>query len=328
MSPKTNIQLLAAIAAVVVTWLPPITVAQSDSPDLERMFASVVGIVAKVPEDARTAPIIGTTRLGSGLVIDSEGLIVTIGYVLLEAVDVLVYAAKDEPVEAEIIGYDVDSGLGLLRAIEPLAAEPMRLGNSSEVEVKDQVLVASFSSPRQVTPAIVISRDEFADYWEYLLDRSIVTFPPHENNVAGAAVVNADGRLLGVGALVVPDILVADQTLPGTMFVPIDELKRAMGALLREGRNSAPGRPWIGVYVVDQNPGVLVTRVATDGPAQNAGLVQGDVIYEVDATPVENLPQFYRQLWSRGDAGVSVSLSIRRDTQVLSVNVRSASRYG
>lgn len=112
---------------------------------------------------------------------------------LLEAVDVLVYTAKDEPVEAELIGDDVDSGLGLLRAIEPLAAEPMRLGNSSEVEVKDQVLVASFSSPRQVTPAIVISRDEFAGYWEYLLDRSIVTFPPHQNNVAGAAVVNADG---------------------------------------------------------------------------------------------------------------------------------------
>jgi S1-C subfamily serine protease len=79
--------------------------------------------------------------------------------------------------------------------------------------------------------------------------------------------------------------------------------------------------------VVDQNPGVLVTRVATDGPAQNAGLVQGDVIDEVDTTPVENLPQFYRQLWSRGDAGVS-ALSIRRDTQVLSVNVRSADRYG
>jgi serine protease Do len=325
---KTFLPIFVALGAISAIALSASSFAQAESSNVERIFASVVGIATKVPADARTAPIIGTTRLGSGIVIDSEGLIVTIGYVLLEAEHVLVFVEKDNPLEANIIGYDVDSGLGLVRAIEPLAVVPMRLGNSSEVAVKDQVLVASFASPRQVTPAFVISRDEFAGYWEYLLERSIVTFPPHESNVAGAAVVNADGRLLGVGALVVQNIPVADQAVPGSMFVPIDELKRVMGALLHEGRNAAPGRPWLGVYVVDQNPGVMIARVATDGPAQLAGLVQGDVIYAVDTTPVENLPQFYRQLWSTGDAGVSVSLSIRRDAQLLHVDVRSADQYG
>ena len=328
MSAKILSSVLRGAVAVVAAALSSPSFSQTEQLEVERLFASVVGVVSSVPEDARTAPIIGLTRLGSGIVIDAQGLIVTIGYVLLEATEVVVFAEKDQPIEADIIGYDVDSGLGLLRAREPLAAPPMRLGNSSQVEIRDKVLVASFATPRHVAPAFVISRDEFAGYWEYLLDRSIVTFPPHENNVAGAAVVDAEGRLLGVGALVVENIPVGEQKLPGSMFVPIDELKRVMGALLSEGRGSAPGRPWLGVYVVDRNPGVMVTRVAADGPAHAAGLEQGDIIFKVDATPVVNLPQFYRALWSSGKAGVSVPLSIRRAEQVLDVDVHSADRYG
>ena len=293
------------------------TNAQEDvDSDVQRTFSAVVGVVTQVAEDARTAQILGTRRLGSGVVIDSSGLIVTIGYVLLEAAEALVFVERDQPVPAEVVGYDVNSGIGLLRALEPLEVEPLSLGRSSEVEPKDRVLVVSFSSPRQVTPAFVVSRDEFAGYWEYLLDEPIVISPPHRT-IAGAAMFSESGEFMGVGMLTMGAVPVYNVVLPGSMFVPVDELKRVLGGLLTDGRAPPPARPWMGVYVTDGDGGIIVTDIAADGPAEEAGLESGDLIVGIDGLAVSSLPELYRSLWSAGDAGVEVSLSVRRESEVL-----------
>ena len=325
MSPYSIVSRLAGIACL---GLYGFTVLAQDDIDAEvqRAFSSVVGVVTQVSDDARTADILGTRRVGSGVVIDSTGLVVTIGYVLLEATDALVFVERDRPIPAEVVGYDANSGVGLLRALEPLEVEPMTLGRSSEVETKDRVLVVSFSSPRQVSPAFVVSRKEFAGYWEYLLDEPIVISPPHRT-IAGAAMFSEDGELMGIGMLSLGAVPVYNVILPASMFVPVDELKRVLGVLLTEGRSPLPARPWMGVYVADGENGIVVTDTASEGPAEDAGLESGDVIVGIDGLAVSSLPELYRSLWSAGDAGVEVSLSVERDTRKLDISVKTRDRY-
>ena len=313
-----------------VLWLlavaPALALAQLMDPAVERTLSAIVGVVAEVPVSARTAGALGTERAGSGIVIDAHGLVVTVGYVLLEASRAAVFVDDGTPVEAEIVGYDVDSGLGLLRAKAPLDVTPMTLGDSSAVTTNDPVLVSSFGTPRPVRPGFVVSRQAFAGYWEYLLERPIIVVPPYPL-FGGAALIGPRGDLLGVGSLTLGGVLVGDERVPANMFVPIDELKPVMDSLLENGRGFAPSRPWLGVFTEERGGLLLVTRLAEDGPASHAGLAPGDIIASVAGEPVGLLVQFYRVLWAQGKAGVDVQLTVLRDSQLLEVTVHTVDRY-
>ncbi len=286
---------------------------------------AIVGVHARIPPDAATAEVLGTEREGSGVVIGEDGLIVTIGYVILEAESVEIELADSRRLPATVVAYDYDTGFGLLRPVLETKLEAVDLGESAELLANHQVLIVGFDGGAAVHKAYVISRREFAGYWEYLLPDAIFTAPPI-SNFAGAALFGPDGGLLGVGSLIVSDAA-PGRSLPGNMFVPIDALKPILPALLKHGRSLRPVRPWLGVYAGDHRGHIFIDRVAPGGPAAKAGLAEDDIILAVGGTPVEDLADFYHKLWALGEAGIQVSLTVLKGGGVVEVEILSADRY-
>jgi S1-C subfamily serine protease len=287
---------------------------------------SVVGVEARVPSDARTASSLGTRREGSGVVIDDKGLVLTIGYLILEAESTEIVLPGDRRIPAEMVAYDYESGFGLLRALGRLDLDPVEFGNSSALAADSQTLVASFGYAQDLTPALVTSRRDFAGYWEYLLPDAIFTAPPHQG-FGGAALLGPDGRLLGIGSLFVGDAAAENQPLPGNMFVPIDALKPIMADLLSHGRRSGPGHPWLGVVTQELRGRLFVDRISPQGPAAAAGLAVGDIIVSVGDAPVADMADFYRKIWALGEPGVRVPLTVLKADGLSQVQIKSGDRY-
>jgi branched-chain amino acid transport system permease protein len=284
---------------------------------------AVVRVHAEIPAEARTAGFLGTRRDGSGVVIDDGGLIVTIGYLITEAMATEVATASGKVSRADVVGFDIASGLGLLRATEPLEVKPLALGTARSLVEQTPVVVAGHGGPEAAQPAVVVSRRTFAGYWEYLLDDAIFTAPPYPA-WSGAALIAPDGKLAGIGSLIVSDAAVG---IPGNMFVPIDKLWPVMSDLIALGRPSSQARPWLGANLQDVDGKLLVQRVAPEGPADIAGLRRGDRVTAIDDSPVKDLADLYRKLWGRGAAGVTIKLTTTRQGEEHDVAVTTIDRY-
>lgn len=302
-----------SLAALIVGLLAlalavPPAAAQATAPQAAATnpLNAVVGVRAKVPPSARTAQTLGAEREGGGVVIGADGLVLTIGYLIMEAVETEIVERDGAVVPAEVVAYDYDTGFGLLRPLGTLRATPIELGDSTDLPEKTRVLVAGPDGP---SPAVVVSRREFAGYWEYLLPDAIFTSPPYRS-FGGAALIGADGRLLGIGSLIVADAANPGETLPGNMFVPISALTPIMENLLREGRSARSARPWLGLYTQELRGHVFINRVAPGGPAERAGVPANAVVMAVGGRSVSNLAEFYRAVWALGDAGVQVPLTL------------------
>ncbi len=287
---------------------------------------AVVGVRAVIPADARTAPVLGTARAGSGVVIGDGGLVLTIGYLILEAIEAEILLPGQRAGPAEVVAYDYETGFGLLRALGRLEIEPIALGASAALSADTKVLIAGFGGPDVIAGAQVVSRRDFAGYWEYLLPEAIFTAPQHPG-FGGAALLGPDGKLLGIGSLAVSDAAAPSQFSPGNMFVPIDALKPILDDMIALGRSRAPPRPWLGVYGEDLHGRVFINRVASYGPAAKAGVTSNSVIVAVKGEPVRDLMDFYRKLWALGPAGVEVPLTLMTPEGVQETTVRSADRY-
>ena len=312
---------LAVLFLVLVTFCGPVYANQEP----EEVLRAVIKIRAVIPENARTAEALGTEREGNGVVIDSDGHVLTIGYLILEAETIEITGPDGERIDATFVGYDYNSGFGLLRANTSLNVQPMKLGQSSEVKVGDPVLVAGHGGLDAVQGAYVVARKEFAGYWEYLLEDAIFTTPPY-SNFGGAALIGPDGQLLGIGSLfnrvTIPEL----GTVASNMFVPIDYLKPILAELIAQGRTSEPPRPWLGVNVQETHGRVFIVRVSSESPAERAGLQPGDIILAVNKQEVKGVADFYRKMWALGEAGVDVPLSILQGTQIRDIIVHSADR--
>jgi S1-C subfamily serine protease len=290
--------------------------------DLTVNDLSVVLVRTTAVRDARSNSTLGAQREGSGIVIDSSGLILTIGYLIIEAEKVEIVDAANRIVPATVVAYDNVTGFGLLRAVQPLAIKPVEIGTSTAIGEAEPVLIVGFDG---VAPAYVVSRRQFAGPWEYLLDEAIFTAPATVN-WQGSALLNRDGKLLGVGYLAVNDAMGARTQLPGNMFVPIDLLKPILGDLIANGRSPLKPKPWLGVNTQDVQGKLIVSRVSPESPAEKAGLAQGDIIVGVRGQPISGQADFYKRLWATGDAGSVVVLDVLKGTEVRKMDVKSIDR--
>lgn len=324
-----NRRLLPLIAGLVVLTATAFgAVAQTAAPEkasLDDLLSAVVRVKTYINPDGRTVDNLGRQREGSGIIIDESGLVLTIGYLMVEAHAAEVSLASGRTVPAVVVGYDHESGFGLLRTLEPVKVKPMPFGKSAGVKERDPVLVASFGGRGMVAPVRVVSKREFAGSWEYLLDEAIFTSPPHPE-WSGAALINREGQLVGVGSLILRDVAAGKDAVPGNMFVPIDRLPPILADLLAEGRPSTPPRPWLGMSTEVVSGRLLVSQVTAGGPAEKAGLQRGDIVVGVNGAAAKTLPELYRQIWARGAAGVVVPLDVMQDDKVRRLDITSMNR--
>jgi len=292
--------------------------------DLDQALSSVVSVRTEIPPDAFTAPVLGTERAGHGVVIHENGLVLTIGYLITEAETVWLVSNAGTAVAAHVVGYDQATGFGLVQALGRLGVPAMPLGASRELAVGSEVIIAGQGGRQQALSATVISKREFAGYWEYVLDEAILTAPPHPN-WGGAACIGHDGRLEGIGSLLIQESD-GERTIDGNMIVPIDLLPPMRDDLRRFGRVQKPPRPWLGMYTADGPEAVVVVGLANGGPADRAGVHVGDVVLEVAGRPVGGLADTFRKVWALGTAGVDVPLTVLREGSQINLRLRSANR--
>jgi S1-C subfamily serine protease len=282
---------------------------------------SVIKVHVHAVPDARTRATLGSDRDGTGIVLDSSGLILTIGYLVQEAETVVINAADGQQFPANVVGFDQASGLGLLRAMTKLTVKPIDLGESNGVRARELVLIVGFDG---IAPALVVSRRSFVGSWEYLLDDAIYTAPATVN-WQGAALIDKQGKLIGVGSLLVGDAIGGSSRVPGNVFVPIDLLKPVLGDLIAQGKVSRL-RPWVGVNTQDVQGKLIVTRVSPESPAASAGLAAGDIIVGISGEKLKDQADFYRKLWASGDAGTVLKLDVLQGTEVRELDVKSIDR--
>ena len=293
--------------------------------DLERALQSVVGIRASVPEDAFTAANLGTERAGSGVVIRDDGLILTIGYVITEAETIWLSTSDGRAAPGHVVAYDQETGFGLVQALGRLSLPALPLGESSALRIEDPVILAASGGRRHAVKALVIARQEFAGYWEYLVDSAIFTAPAHPF-WGGTGLIARDGTLVGIGSLHVQQSSDRGVARDVNMVVPIDLLPPILDDLLTYGRPNRPARPWLGIYCAEAADKIVVHGLAATGPARAADLRIGDGILAVNSENVADLAGLWRCLWTAGSAGAEIPIRVLRDGKVLTIRVKSADR--
>lgn len=305
---------------------PPTPAAQTIIDALTRANAAVVGLEVTAAEGARSAETLGRLRSGSGVVIGADGLILTIGYLMLEADNIKIVTQDNKTLPARAVAYDLATGFGLIRPLLPLrGVSPVPLGSHREVSTDEALMVATGGEDGDVSMTQMVSKRPFSGYWEYHIDAAIFTSPPIRNH-SGAPLFNQRGELVGIGSLFVMNAMGDNQRLPGNMFVPVDLLKPILSELQQTGSSKSSRRPWLGLTSSEQGGRVQIVRVNKDSPAQLAGLQPGDVVLAVDGTRVATLEAFYKKLWEHANPDDEITLTVLQGADIRNIVLKAVDR--
>ena len=293
--------------------------------DLDKALSAVVGLTANIPADAFTADILGTERGGNGVIIRDDGLVLTIGYLITEASEVWLQLADGRTVAGDVVGYDQETGFGLVQALARLNMPALQLGDSTDAVPGLRVVSAGAGGASHSVASRVVARQEFAGYWEYVLDEAIFTAPAHPL-WGGSGLIGPEGHLLGIGSLQLEQSSAEGEGVPINMYVPTDLLKPVLDDMLTMGQPNRPPRPWLGLYATEVEDHVVIAGVAEKGPAKRARLKEGDIVQSVGGMKIEGLAGLFRTVWSMGKAGVEVPMTVVRDGRPMDLTVTSGDR--
>ncbi|OED38685.1 hypothetical protein AB833_18515 [Chromatiales bacterium (ex Bugula neritina AB1)] len=287
---------------------------------------SVVSVRTRIPEDAMTAEFLGTERQGHGVVINDQGLILTIGYIVTEASSVWLVDHKGVTLQGHVVAYDQASGFGLVQTLGKLTLPPVMLGKSADLIRGQSLLLAGCGGPAHTQQVQIGGIEEFAGYWEYLLDSAIFTAPAHPY-WSGAALIGEDGMLYGIGSLILQMVDQENTVNHANMVIPIDLLPPILNDLMLYGRRNEPARPWVGWFALESADALQIAGLTAGGPADQAGIQSGDTILQINSQDVTTLAELFRAVWAAGDAGVKISVTFERDlvtnTVIISTEDRS-----
>ncbi len=312
---------ISLFAASLAAWRATNGIPRPLAPPLD----AVVKLSIRAVDGARTADTLGTEREGTGIVIDDRGLILTIGYLVLEAASVLVIAEDNRIYPASVVGFDHATGFGLLRASPAPPCAPVVLGDSAKLGELQSLVVVGHAGAGGVTGAALVSRRRFVGWWEYMIDDALFTAPPRYEH-SGAALFDDAGRLVGIASLWVSDALNSGVAFPGNMFVPINLLKDVLPDLIEDGRRGGAARPWLGLNTEQVEGHLVVSRVLVDSPADYSGLRRGDILLGIGGDSIGDQSEFYERLWGSCAAGGDITLHIVRDKVVKHLIVQTSDR--
>jgi S1-C subfamily serine protease len=293
--------------------------------DLEHALAAMVGVRTIIPSDAFTAETLGTERAGNGVFIRDNGLVLTIGYLITEAETIWLNLSDGRSVPGHVIGYDQETGFGLVQALAKVEVPALDIGKSSTATIGERVVVAGAGGRQRSVAARIVAKQEFAGYWEYVLDEAIFTAPSHPN-WGGTALISPAGELIGIGSLQLQHVVDKGSPQNINMIVPIDLLNPIFDDLMKTGRRSGPPRPWLGLYATEVENRLVVVGLADRGPAKKADIRNGDIVMSVAGKEVSDLASFFRRIWAQGEAGVEVPMSIYRDGETMDLRIKSSER--
>jgi serine protease Do len=300
---------------------------------LTRASQAVVGVQVEAAEGARSIETLGPRRIGSGVVIGADGLVLTIGYLMLEAQTIQIITQDKKTIPARAVAYDLATGFGLIMPLVPLRGiAPVALGSFGDSKPGDALMAGIGAQPGSdpdVSMTQLISKRAFSGYWEYHIDAALFTSPPVENH-SGVPLFNQRGELLGIGSLFMQDAMGSTAAnaarRPGNMFVPIDLLKPIMTEMTQTGSSKPSKRPWLGVTSSEQTGKVQIVRVNKESPAQEAGLQAGDVVLAIDDAKVATLEAFYKKLWDRATPDAEVKLTVQQGAQIKTIVLKPVDR--
>ena len=309
---------------------PEPAAAQATIDALSKANAAVVGVRVNVAQGARSAETLGQKRSGSGVVIGPDGLILTIGYLMLEAQTIQIVTQDNKTLPAKAVAYDLATGFGLIKPLLPLnGVQPVALGSHNALAPGEPLMAATGAQATgeeaDVSMTQMVSKRAFSGYWEYHIDSAVFTSPPIGNH-SGAALFNQRGELIGIGSLFVSDAMGGNRRLPGNMFVPVDLLKPILSEMQQTGSTKFSHRPWVGLTSTEQGGRVQIVRVNKDGPAQAAGLEAGDFVLAVDGTKVATLEAFYKKLWEHAQPDDEITLTVLQGADVRTIKLKAVDR--
>jgi serine protease Do len=294
------------------------------SANITEFNSAIVKVETKVPKDAPSVATLGSQRIGSGVII-GERLVLTIGYVLLEADAVTITSAQGKAVPGNVAGYDHATGFGLVRALVPIEGKALSLGDSDLLSVQQKVFTQGHGEG-VATELVVASRRTFSGSWEYMIDKPIYTYPA-VNNWSGSALISQEGQLMGIGSLIVNDAADEPRGVPGNLFVPVNLLKPILDELLANGRRRTNIQPWLGMTTELVQDRLVVLRVSKEGPADRAGVEAGDVVVSVGQDAISGQADFYRRVWKLGPAGTAIKLKLANPRGAKEVEIQSIDRF-
>jgi S1-C subfamily serine protease len=312
----------------VSDWKVPVSVQPKPEDydyDLDEALSAVVALRASVPQDAFTAETLGTERAGNGVFIRGNGLVLTIGYLITEADTIWITLNDGRSVPGHVLGFDQETGFGLVQVLAKLDVPALPIGHSSTATIGERVVVGGAGGRQRSVAARIVAKQEFAGYWEYVLDEAIFTAPAHPN-WGGTALIGPAGDLIGIGSLQLQQAVERGQTQNINMMVPIDLLKPIVEDLVKFGRRNRPARPWLGLYATEVENRLVIVGLADRGPAKTADIRTGDIVLSVAGRDVRDLAGFFRRIWEQGQAGVEIPLTIYRDGETMDLRVKSSER--
>ena len=303
------------------------TAPQQDIIDaLKRANQAVVGVQVGAAEGARSAETLGKQRAGSGVVIGPDGLILTIGYLMLEADAIQVVTHDGRTLPARPVAYDQATGFGLIRPLLPLRGiVPVPLGSANDIDPGSPLMASTGGDESEVALTQLVSKRSFSGYWEYHIDNALFTSPPLRNH-SGAPLFNQRGELLGIGSLFVGNAMGDNRPLPGNMYVSVDLLKPILAEMQQTGSTRTSRRPWLGLSSTEQGGRVHIVRVNKGSPAHDAGLAPGDVVLAIEGEKVTTLEAFYKKLWSAPEPDTEVHLTVLQGAEIRQVTVKAIDR--
>ena len=281
---------------------------------IERVLPPLVHIQARIPQDHPSTRILGTERMGSGFVVEADGLVLTVNYVVLGADDIKVTLLDQRSCQAQLVRQDFSSGLALLRIPERrLPALPLR--RSTDLALGDETfIVASVGEGgARIANGAISYLGPFDANWEYVLDRAIMTTAMNPG-LGGGPLLDPLGRVVGLVSLNLNEIGRFSLAIPSDYYLDARDDFMA-------GRAARPAlRAWLGIFCYAVKEHVVVAGVLPGGPGEQAGLKSGDVILAVDGQDVSDRRSLYRLLWMRRP-GDELTLKIFRGRELHTIAV-------